>query len=353
MLYERLKYLILMALFAATPAKTDENLTSQTIQLVEVPREYRLDGVVEAVNKSTVSAQTSGQVQEILFDVDDFVETGDLIVVLKDTEQQARLVQSQAQLKSAEARLDEARDEHGRTEKMHTKALVSDAAMDKSVSALNSATAQVEAAQAAVSQAQEQLEYTRIRAPYTGIVTHRHVQEGEIAAPGQPLMSGISLDEMRVSVDVPQTLVPLIREIDVAHIQAPGYGLVAADKITIFPYADNGSNTFRVRLDLPKGVKHLFPGMFVKAAFLTGSDRTLIVPAQAVVRRSEVTGVYVLDDKGAASLRYVRLGRELENGTLVVLAGLEPGERVAMDPVAAGVAVKRGDQIIGKGPVDG
>lgn len=341
MLFKRLKFLVVPAILAVTPASAD-TLASQVIQLVEVPREYRLDGVVEAVNQSTVSAQTSGQVEEILFDVDDFVETGDLIVRLKDTEQKARLVQAEAQLKSAEAQLQDVKDEFERTEKLHAKNLVSDAAMDKSVSALDSAAAQVEAARASVAQAEEQLEYTLIRAPYTGIVTHRRVQEGEIAAPGQPLMSGISLDEMRVSVDVPQSLVPLIRDIDVAHVQAPGVGFVAAEKITIFPFADHGSNTFKVRLDLPHGVKNLFPGMFVKTAFLTGMERTLIVPRQAVVRRSEVTGVYVLDDFGTASLRYVRLGRELENGTLVVLSGLEPGERVALDPVAAGVLIKRG-----------
>jgi RND family efflux transporter MFP subunit len=353
MWFARLGFVVAVVAAAITPAQAAGSLEHETLRVVEVPREYRLDGVVEAVNQSTVSAQTSGQVEEILFDVDDFVETGNLIVRLKDTEQKARLVQAEAQLKAARSQLESARDEFERTGKMHAKQLVSDAAMDKATAARDTAAAQVEAAVAAAEQAREQLAYTQIRAPYTGIVTHRHVQAGEMAAPGQPLMSGISLDEMRVTVDVPQSLIPLVREINVAHVQEPGDGWVQAKKITIFPFADHGSNTFKVRLDLPRGVKNLFPGMFVKTAFLTGATQELVVPREAVVRRSEVTGVYVVDATGAPSLRYVRLGRELPDGFTIVLSGLEPGEQVALDPVAAGVMIKRGMPDGEKERVDG
>lgn len=336
---------ILAALLSATSltlAGPPADLPTGEARLVDVPREYRLDGIVEAIHQSTVSAQTTGQVEEILFDVDDYVQQGDLIVRLKDTQQKARLAQAEAELKAAQATLAAARDEFERTEKLFAKKLVAEAGMDSAVAALDSARAGADAAAAAVQQATEQLEYTRVRAPYTGIVTQRHIQVGETASPGQPLMSGISLDELRVTVDVPQSLVPAIREINKAVVQQPGDGFVPADRITIFPFADFGSNTFKVRLDLPKGVKNLFPGMFVKTAFVTGARRELVVPQEAVVYRSEVTGIYVVDGQGRPTLRHIRLGRELPDGSLVVLAGLEPGERIALDPVAAGVLIKRG-----------
>ncbi|MEN8175671.1 MAG: efflux RND transporter periplasmic adaptor subunit [Pseudomonadota bacterium] len=325
------------ALAAPGPA-----LEAQAVELVEVPREYRLDGVVEAVKQSTVAAQTSGQVEEVLFDVDDLVSAGQPMVRLRDTEQRARLSQAEAQAKEAGARLEEARENFERTEKMFARDLVAEAAMDTAQATLEAAQAQSEAAEAAVQQAREQLEYTLVVAPYSGIVTHRHVEVGEIASPGQALMSGISLDEMRVAVDVPQSLVPRIRNIRVASVELPGDGYADAAKITVFPFADHASNTFKVRLDLPPGTPNLFPGMFVKTAFVTGSSIELVVPQEAVVYRSEVTGVYVVDEKGRVTLRHVRLGRELGDGSLVVLAGLEPGERVALDPIAAGVQIKRG-----------
>ena len=304
-----------------------------------VQREYRLDGVVEAIRRTTVSAQTQGQVQSILYDVDDFVEKNAVVAHLKDTEHRARVAGAAAQLKSATAQVQQARDEHARVQGLHAKRLVSDSDMDETTTELESAQARFEVAVAGLNQAKEQLEYTRIRAPYSGIVTHRHVELGETANPGQPVMTGISLDELRVIVDVPQSLIAPVRQGGEVHIYLPDGDIVMAEKITVFPFADLGSNTFKTRVDLPEGTKGLFPGMFVKTGFVTGEKRELAVPKEAVVYRSEVTGVYVLSGDGKLHFRLVRLGRDLGE-TLIVLAGLSKGERVAVDPIAAGVALK-------------
>jgi RND family efflux transporter MFP subunit len=304
-----------------------------------VPREYRLDGVVEAIKRTTVSAQTQGQVQAILYDVDDFVEKNAVIARLKDTEHQARVTQAAADLKSATAELEQARDEHERVKGLHDKKLVSDSAMDNAIAELKGAQARFEAAMAGLEQAREQLDYTRIRAPYSGIVTHRHLEVGEIASPGHPVMSGISLDELRVIVDVPQSLIPAVRQGKEVRVYLPDGGALRAEKITVFPFADLGSNTFKVRVDLPEGAQSLFPGMFVKTGFAIGEKQELAIPKQAVVYRSEVTGVYVVNGEGKVHFRQVRLGRDLEDA-LAVLAGLTEGEEVALDPIAAGVLLK-------------
>ena len=212
--------------------------------------------------------------------------------------------------------------------------------MDAAVAALKGAQAAFEAAIAGLEQAQEQLEYAQIRAPYSGIVTHRHVEVGEILAPGQPVMSGVSLDELRVIVDVPQSVIPAVRQGRKVRVYLASGEVVTVDDITIFPFADLGSNTFKVRVNLPEGIQTLFPGMFVKTGFITGDKRELVVAKEAVVYRSEVTGVYVVDEKGGVWLRQVRLGRDLGDA-LVVLAGLTEGEAVALDPIAAGVALKK------------
>ncbi|MET0046352.1 MAG: efflux RND transporter periplasmic adaptor subunit [Sedimenticola sp.] len=340
------RILISLTLGLAGMAQAGTPLETALAESRETPREYRLDGVVEAVNQSTVSAQTQGQIEEVLFDVDDYVERGTLIVRLKDTEQRARLAQAEADLKAAAAQFKEARNEHARIKGVFDKKLVSQSAMDKASSALKSTRARHDAAQAGLSQAREQLEYTRVRAPYSGIVTHRHAEVGEMANPGQRLMSGISLDQLRVNVDAPQSLIPAVRKIGKASVQQPGNGYIPASKITIFPYAHHGSNTFKVRLDLPEGDLDMFPGMFVKTAFITGSRRQLLVPESAVVYRSEVTGVYVVSEDGSISLRHVRVGHSTDDAMVSVLSGLSEGERVALDPIAAGAQLK--SQLKGK-----
>ena len=101
------------------------------------------------------------------------------------------------------------------------------------------------------------------------------------------------------------------------------------------PLADSRSHTARLRLDLGQ-VAGLLPGQFARAYFVTGSARKLVVPEQAVLRRSEVTAVYVLDS-GQPQLRQIRVGEAPVNGFVEVLAGLRAGERVARDPVRAGL----------------
>jgi len=102
----------------------------------------------------------------------------------------------------------------------------------------------------------------------------------------------------------------------------------------VFMEGSSPSNTFRARLELPENATDLYPGMFVKAGFVVGEAERLLVPATALVERSEVTAVYVLDPSGRSSLRQVRVGDHF--GTAVeILAGLAPGERVATQPLAA------------------
>ncbi len=333
--------MFLVFTFLVLPAVAQQSATLETVgaEYRSIPREYRLDGVVEAINRTTVSAQTQGQVQAIFFDVDDFVEKNAVVARLKDVEHQARVTQAAAELESATAQVKQAQDEHARVQKLHEKALVSDSAMDGATAELKGARARFESAVAGLEQAQEQLEYTQIRAPYSGLVTHRHLEVGESASPGQPVMSGISLEELRVIVDVPQSLIPAVREGSQVLVYMPGGDTFTAEKITVFPFADLGSNTFKVRVDLAQGIKTLFPGMFVKTGIVTGEKKELVVSKRAVVYRSEVTGVYVRSGDGRLHFRQVRLGRDLGDD-LVVLSGLTEGERVAIDPVAAGVALK-------------
>ncbi len=317
------------------------DLETATASKQETAREFWLDGVVEAINQTTLSAQTQGQVEEILFDVDDFVEAGQVLIRLKNTEQRAGLNQARADLKEAVARLQEAEDDFKRTKDLFARKLTSQSQLDKSTASLKSARARKDAATARLSQAKEQFEYTRVKAPYSGIVTHRHVEVGETASPGQKLMSGISLEQLRVTVDMPQSLIPVIREEGKARVLLPTGETIDGVDLTIFPFADQSSSTFKVRVRLPDGVKGLFPGMFVKTAFVTGTKQYLVVPRSAVVYRSEVTAAYVVDKQGRVHFRHIRAGQLSSDDMLSIIAGLSPGDEVAIDPVAAAKLLKQ------------
>jgi len=323
----------------APQASLAVELATATVERVTVPRVYRLDGLVEAINQSTVSAQTNGQVTEVAFDVDDLVQAGEVIVVIEDSDQAASLARARANLAAAQARRAEAEKEYDRIKRVFEKQAVSKSTMDKATSARKAARAEVEAARAALSQAEQQLGYTQVRAPYTGIVTERFVEIGEIASAGQRLMSGISLEQLRVIVDVPQSLINSVRKEQDALVEVNGRW-VPASKVTIFPVADRATDTFRVRLHLPEGIEGLFPGMYVKVALRVGNRSAVVVPQTSVVFRSEVIGVYVLDEQDQVRLRHVRVGAPLPDGRYTILTGVNMGERVALDPQAAVLLLK-------------
>ncbi|MBF0218554.1 MAG: efflux RND transporter periplasmic adaptor subunit [Gammaproteobacteria bacterium] len=327
------KFLATLILAAPLPlfisSAVAETLLSVEVIERDVQHELIVDGVIEATHRTTVSAQTSGQVKEVLVDIDDYVNKGDVIVRLNDSEQRSAL-------RAAEARAAEAKGNFERSRGLLARELVSAADFEK-------AEAAYKAADAARAQAQEQLEYTVIRAPYSGIVVARHLENGEIATPGREVMTGISLESLRAVSGVPQSRIDAVRNYAKSRvIFSAGQGRsIAGAKITFAPYADPLSHTFKVRVNLPdnRSGDTVYPGTYVKVAFIDGVERQLVVPANAIVYRGEVTAVYVIDEERIA-LRMIRSGRALDDGMVEIFAGLQAGERVAVDPIAAGKALK-------------
>ena len=168
------------------------------------------------------------------------------------------------------------------------------------------------------------------------MVAARHVELGEMATPGKPLMTGFDPGTLRVSATVPQAQVAAIQAGAKARIELPSVARwIQAASLTIVPAADPRTHTSQVRIGLPAEVRGVYPGVYAKAHFVTGRKSALLVPRAAVLRRSELTAVYVVSD--SVQLRQVRLGEAADESSIEVLAGLKPGERVALDPVKAGM----------------
>jgi len=331
---------ILLGFFALTSTAQQSSLETTPAALVSAPLEYQLDGVIEATKQATLSAEVSGRIEAINFDVDDRVKKGEVIVRIRDNEYLARLQKAKAALAEAQAGFDDAQREFKRIKGLYKDKVVSKAGFDKASANLESSKARVAASQANISEAQEQLNNTVIHAPYSGIVVERHIELGESTNIGQPIMSGYAIGELRVNVNVPQSIINAVREFHHARVNLLNHGVsIESSELTIFPFADPQNHSFRVRVDLPETDANIFPGMLVKVAFAIDQSERLTIPAQALVHRSEVIGVYVVDSNKQVSLRQVRTGQINEQMTEIT-AGLEPGEMVAIDPVAAGIQLK-------------
>jgi RND family efflux transporter MFP subunit len=314
-------------------------LKTAAIELRDIELTTSAEAVVEAVRQSTVSAQIAGRIVALNFDVGDFVKQGAVIARIDERAVAQAAEASEAQVREAQAALANARANYERSRQLLAQKFISQAALDQAESNYKAAQARVSALLAGAGAAATERSFATIVAPYSGVVSARHVELGEMATPGRPLMTGFDPSTLRVVATVPQAQVAAIRALGKAKIEVPSLGRwVDVTRMTLVPAADPRTHTTRIRLDLPADVRGVVPGVYARAHFVVGSAPKLLVPRAAVVRRSEVTAVYVVDGEGHARLRQIRLGDAGDEASIEVLAGLQPGERVALEPVKAGMA---------------
>ncbi len=307
------------------------------LSTVKAPQYLELPAVVEAVSQATVSAQTSGRIIELPFDVNDLVPQGAVVVRFTDTEQQARLHKAQGAMTEAQSRFDEQQKELARVKDIHGKGLVAKAALDLAQANYSAAKARLEQANAAVAEAKEQLEQTVVRAPYSGILQQRFVEIGELAVPGKALLRGLSLEHLRLVSQLPQSQLKAAQQSNNAELLLSDGTVLALGKpaLRIAPQANSQSHSFLLRLELPKAdySQHLMlPGSWLRLRLQTAEQAQLQIPAAAVLWRGEVSSVWV-KQAGEVLLQPVRL-QPLHNNSYQLLSGLTAGAEIATDAQA-------------------
>lgn len=320
------------------------------------------DGVVEAVRDATLSAQTGGRVAEVAVDVNDRVAAGQILLRLTVVEQQAGMDAARAQLRAAEAAAAEAERQYRRFASLAEQKYVSRAQVDQARAARDSANAVRDAARAQAAAAGQGAAYTVVRAPYAGIVSSRMVEPGETVTPGQPLLAMYAPEDLRIELRLPQSAAEAVRAAPGARVRFDDGRSVDAREVVVYPSADPVAHSIAVRVLLPRMDAPVAPGSSARVAFAivapatqpaastsataaasdgAAAGRRLRIPNGAVLRRGELTGAYVLQD-GRLYLRQLRLGeREGEGASaqVEVLSGLNPGDAVVRDPLAAVAAL--------------
>ncbi|MGV8894236.1 MAG: efflux RND transporter periplasmic adaptor subunit [Burkholderiaceae bacterium] len=322
--------------FAAVAQPVATAASDYDVAYREVPQTISAEGLVEAVRQSTVAAQISGQIVELRVSAGDSVKAGQILVRIDQRAAQQALSGSQSQVAEAQASLNNAVRSFERSKKLFAQKFISQAGLDQAQADYNVAQARVAALQAGAGQASTAKTFTVLTAPYAGVVASTPVEVGDMATPGLPLVTLFDPAAMRVTATLSQSSLRAVNLQMQARVEFPALKQsVTSKQITLIPLADSRTHTAKLRLELGP-VTGLLPGQFARAYFVTGMTRKLVVPEQAVLRRSEVTAVYVLGS-GQPQLRQIRVGETSANGFIEVLAGLRSGERIAQDPVKAGL----------------
>lgn len=293
---------------AAAPLPT-ATVRVAVVQAIHAPRLMELPGTVRPVDSASLAPKVMGTVEKVPVALGQSVKRGDVLVELSVNEIRAKLVQ-------AEAGLNQAQRDLTRESK-----LLTDGASTPDI--VHNLQDRLTMSQATVDEARTMLAYATITAPFDGVITRKFVNEGDLAAPGHPLVSIESPARLRVEVEVPESLAST--SLGAQVIVSLGDTGVTGTVAEIAPASDAMSRTYLAKVDLPEGTP-VRSGQFVRVAWPNGSGESLVIPASAVSLFGQMERVFVANN-GRADLRLVRTGARRED-QIEVLAGLSPGEKV-------------------------
>jgi len=330
---------------SATP-ETVSNVSLLSVQAASVPDIVEAVGTLRAAQTSQLASQMMGNIVEIRVHEGDRIQRGQVLAVLDDAQPRAALdrataadLASQQGITAADSDLALAEATFKRYQTLYDRKSVSPQEFDEVKARYQGAQARRDMARAgqsqakaAMQQAHSALGYTRILAPFDGIVTEKKADVGTLASPGMPIFTVEDLRRYRLEATVNETDLRYVRmgeQIPVV-INAVGDRDFKGKVVEIVPAADSASRSFLVKIEMPSDPA-LRSGLFGRAQFSRGERSSLLIPRTAVVERGQLQGIYVLDQNKIANLRYITLGKPWGE-QVEVLAGLQVGERLISDP---------------------
>jgi RND family efflux transporter MFP subunit len=331
---------------ASPVPETVSNVSVLSVQPANVPDLVEAVGTLRAAQTSQLAGQMMANIVEIRVHEGDLIRRGQVLAVLDEAQPRAALdrataadLASQQGIAAADSDLALAEATFNRYQTLYEKKSVSPQEFDEVKARYQAAEARRDMARAGqaqakagVQQAHTALGYTRILAPFDGLVTEKKADVGALVSPGMPIFTVEDLHRYRLEATFNETDLRYVRmgEQVPVIIDAVGDREIKGRVVEIVPAADAASRSFLVKIEIPSDPV-LRSGLFGRAQFSRGERTSLLIPRTAVVERGQLQGIYVLDQNKIASLRYITLGKP--SGVQVeVLAGLQSGETLIADP---------------------
>jgi len=318
-------------------------------------------GTVRANNIAAVAPQVMGRVTSLPVAEGVRVGKGALLATIDDTQVRAQLAAAEAMVAEAEGGREEAersiaQAEAGRSlaektyerfrklneekvitpqefDEVEVKRTVAVKEYERSLTKRAQAAAKIAQAKAQADAARAMLSYTRVTAPFPGVVTEKRADAGSMAVPGVPIVVLEDTGRYRLEASVPETYLGTLKvgsRVRVVLGTPPGKEIPGTVS-EVVPQVDPESRTFTAKVDLPAGGA-LRTGMFGRVLFPTGKEDVLVVPQRAISRVGGYDALYTVTADNVARLVMVTTGKSFGD-EVEILSGIEPGARVAISPL--------------------
>lgn len=311
------------------------NVTAVTVAAQSTEEPVAYSATVQAAEQAQIATKVIGRVELIHVNEGDEVKKGDPLANIRSDEVDAKLSQTEAGIAEATAHYDNAKRDLERYESLLEKKAVTQKEMDNVRAAYESARARLQGAREMRTEVEGLLKYINITAPFDGVVTKKFVDAGDLAMPGQPILSVEQIDELEAVATVPEGEIdrfsvgmPVVITVSSRGAEEPR-AEYTGDITQIVLSADPASHQFMIKAVITSPDENIKPGMFARITVTRLGRETLLAPAPAVFQRGQLEGVFVVDGESRARLRWVRTGRTFgENRE--ILSGLESGETVVI-----------------------
>ena len=332
----------------AAPAAPEKvhGVAVMEVRAATVPDTVEATGTVRAALSAQLSSQVTGIITRVNVHEGDRVRRGEVLVSIDEAQQQAAYTSAKAGLQASQQSIAAADADYAlaeatmrRYQMLYDKKSVSPQEYDEVKTKLAAAQARRDAAhagatqaEAGVSQAGTAMSFTRVRAPFDGLVTARLAEPGAMAAPGVPLLVVEDPSKFRLEAQVDESKIGAVKlgETVPVTIDALGGQAIEGKVVQVVPAADPSSRTFTVKIDLPANPQ-IRSGLFGRASFPRGQREAIAIPKSAVLSRGQMQAVYLIGSDQLAGLRFVTLGAS-SGDQVEVLSGLQSGDRIATTP---------------------
>ncbi len=298
------------------------------VAMVPSTEEIRLPGTVRGAQTAVLTAHGGGQVTRVAVEAGDKVVAGAVLVVVDTGDARASLAQAQAQFTQAQVDWRQAQADEKRYGALLKQGAITKRDYELVKQRYDAARAALASAQQGLAAARERLGYAVVRAPFSGLITERRVDPGDIVPPGAALLT-VAGGHPEVRVYAGESVFARIHSDTPVRVSIDGKDHDAT--ITqLVSAADPVTHSHLIKLALPTAAP-VAVGAYAVAVFSTGVTQAVTVPTTALVRRAGIIGVFVVDDHDTAHFREVRAGSVTDNATTIA-AGLSAGERVVTRP---------------------
>ncbi|WP_372752707.1 efflux RND transporter periplasmic adaptor subunit [Mariniflexile sp.] len=307
----------------AIPVKVSEVHTNGTSPFLSV------SGKIQATNSADLSTRMMGYVNKVHVKVGDKVNKGQLLISINNTDLQAKRAQVNAGITEAMAAFNNAQKDYNRYKNLFAGNSASQKEMDDITANFEMAKARLESANQMKNEINAQFAYSNITAPFSGTITSKTVEVGDMANPGVPLISVETPGNFEVMAMVPETEISQITKDTSVNVLVKSINQTIKGTVTeVSSSAKNTGGQYLVKIALEKTDAKILSGMFTTVQFpVERKTKTelVLIPSEAIVTNGQLTGVYTVSQSKTAILRWLRLGRTFGD-QIEVLSGLNADE---------------------------